>query len=61
MDVDILKQNGVEPANIRRTAARCYNLLKSPGPDERNPEYATPLQLVLEKLNFPSEYVASVC
>ncbi|SRR5258708_3685697 len=123
MDVDILKQNGVEPANIRRafvpefalrigqratlipsigaraygmimslrhgdlarlygapglehyrpesvlaqtldgtaTAALCYNLLKSPGPDERNPEYAMRLQLVLEKLNFPSEYVASVC
>jgi hypothetical protein len=43
------------------TAALCYNLLESPGPDERNPEYAARLQGVLQKLDFPPEYVASVC
>jgi hypothetical protein len=123
MDVDVLKQNGVEAANIRpafvpnfelrigqratliasigaraygmimslshadlarlygapglehyrpesvfaqgldgtATAALCYNLLESPGPDERNPEYAARLQRVLQRLNFPPQYVASVC
>jgi hypothetical protein len=42
------------------TAALCYNLVEAPGPDERNPEYASRLQTVLRKLGFPSEYVASV-
>jgi hypothetical protein len=47
--------------NGAATAALCYNLLESPGPDERNPEYAVRLQRVLQKLDFPPEYVASVC
>ena len=38
------------------TAALCYNLIKAPGPDERNPEYAIRLQGVLRKLDFPAEY-----
>jgi hypothetical protein len=42
------------------TAALCYNLIEAPGPDERNPEYAVRLQGILRKLDFPSEYVASV-
>jgi hypothetical protein len=42
------------------TAALCYNLIEAPGPDERNPEYAVRLQGILRKLDFPSEYVASI-
>jgi hypothetical protein len=42
------------------TAALCYNLIEAPGPEERNPEYAFRLQEVLRKLDFPSEYVASI-
>ena len=41
-------------------AALCYNLIEPPAPDERNPEYAARLQRVLQKLDFPAEYVAFV-
>jgi hypothetical protein len=40
--------------------ALCYNLREAPGPHERNPDYATLLQRVLSKLNFPPAYVAGV-
>ncbi|SRR6266849_7689635 len=40
--------------------ALCYNLREAPGPHERNPDYATRLQRVLSKLNFPPAYVAGV-
>ncbi len=39
----------------------CYNLPEAPGPDEANTEYAARLRAVLSKLEFPSDYVASVC
>jgi hypothetical protein len=42
------------------TPALCYNLIETPGPDDRNPEYAVRLQGVLSKLDFPSEYIASI-
>ena len=40
--------------------ALCYNLIQAPEPHERNPEYALRLRSVLERLEFPSEYVESV-
>ena len=40
--------------------ALCYNLREAPGPDEANAEYAARLRAVLEKLGFPSDYIASV-
>ncbi len=40
--------------------ALCYNLVQAPEPHERNPEYATRLQGVLENLGFPADYVQSV-
>jgi hypothetical protein len=40
--------------------ALCYNLREAPGPHERNSDYATRLQRVLSKLNFPPAYVAGV-
>lgn len=40
--------------------ALCYNLIKAPRPEERNPEYAARLQVVLSKLEFPADYVASI-
>ena len=42
------------------TSALCYNLREAPQPHERNPEYAARLQLVLSRLAFPAEYVASL-
>ena len=42
------------------TSALCYNLRDAPQPHERNPEYAARLQLVLSRLDFPAEYVASL-
>jgi len=38
--------------------ALCYNLREAA--HERNPDYATRLQGVLSKLNFPPEYIAAV-
>jgi hypothetical protein len=40
--------------------ALCYNLRQAPEPHERNPAYAARLQRVLEKLEFPAEYIASI-
>jgi hypothetical protein len=40
--------------------ALCYNLREAPAAHERNPDYATWLQGVLSKLNFPPEYIAAV-
>jgi hypothetical protein len=42
------------------TAALCFNLPAAPAPDERNAAYAVRLQAVLRKLEFPSEYIASI-
>ena len=42
------------------TAALCYNLREPPGPHERNAEYATRLQRVLSRLDFPPEYVSAL-
>lgn len=41
-------------------AALCYNLPAAPPAGERNAEYAERLRVVLSKLEFPREYVASV-
>jgi hypothetical protein len=38
----------------------CYNLPVPPTPGEGNPDYAARLRVVLTKLGFPSEYIASV-
>jgi hypothetical protein len=48
------------PLEGQPVPALCYNLREAPRPDERNPEYATRLQRVLGKLDFPPAYVASV-
>lgn len=41
-------------------AALCYNLVRAPEPDARNPEYALRLRSVLENLGFPGEYIESI-
>lgn len=41
-------------------SALCYNLEQAPDPDDRNPDYVTRLQSVLDRLGFPVEYVESV-
>lgn len=41
-------------------AALCYNLPQPPLPTERNPEYASKLRAVAERVGLPSEYVASI-
>ena len=41
-------------------AALCYNLPVPPSPAERNPEYATKLKVVAQKVGLPDEYVASL-
>jgi hypothetical protein len=42
------------------TAALCYNLPDPPPPAERNPEYATKLRAVGQKVGLPAEYVSSL-
>jgi hypothetical protein len=41
-------------------AALCYNLPQPPAVSERNPEYATKLRAVAQKVGLPAEYVASL-
>jgi hypothetical protein len=41
-------------------AALCFNLPEAPSPTERNPEYATKLRSVGQKVGLPAEYVASL-
>lgn len=41
-------------------AALCYNLPQPPSPTERNPEYATRLRAVAQKVGLPPDYVASL-
>lgn len=40
--------------------ALCYNLADPPNAADRNPEYASKLKSVLQRLGFPAEYVASI-
>lgn len=40
--------------------ALCYNLPQAPAADERNPQYARRLREVLEKLEFPADYIESI-
>lgn len=41
-------------------AALCFNLVTPPGPGESNPQYAAQLREVAQRLQLPSEYVASI-
>jgi hypothetical protein len=41
-------------------AALCFNLVELPSTNERNPEYASKLRALAERLDFPAEYVASI-
>jgi hypothetical protein len=49
-----------QPLGGTPVPALCYNLREAPGAHERNPEYSARLQLVLRRLDFPGEYIASV-
>ena len=40
--------------------ALCYNLAEPPSASERNPAYAAQLKALLQVLDFPAEYVASI-
>lgn len=41
-------------------AALCYNLPQPPAPNERNPEYASKLRALAQKIGLPAEYVATL-
>jgi hypothetical protein len=41
-------------------AALCFNLVEPPLIDERDPECASKLRSLAERLHFPAEYVASI-
>jgi hypothetical protein len=41
-------------------AALCYNLPDPPAPNDRNPEYASKLRAVAQKVGLPADYVASL-
>ena len=40
--------------------ALCYNLFELPAQGERNKDYAVQLQVVLRKLEFPEDYIATL-
>jgi hypothetical protein len=46
--------------NGETLAALCYNLVEPPALAERNPDYASKLRALAERLDFPPEYVASI-
>jgi gamma-glutamyl AIG2-like cyclotransferase len=46
--------------NGETLAALCFNLAEPPSTDERNPEYASKLRALAERLDFPTDYVASI-
>ncbi len=41
-------------------AALCFNLIEPPSANEHNPDYASKLRSLAERLQFPAEYVASI-
>ncbi|HEX5942873.1 MAG TPA: gamma-glutamylcyclotransferase family protein [Anaerolineales bacterium] len=41
-------------------AALCFNLVEPPSPEERNPDYASRLRALAERLDLPTEYVVSI-
>jgi hypothetical protein len=47
-------------ANGETVAALCFNLVEPPSLQERNPEYASKLRALAQRLEFPSEYIASI-
>jgi len=47
-------------ANGETLAALCFNLVDPPSAEERNPDYATKLRALAERLQFPPDYVASI-
>jgi hypothetical protein len=46
--------------NGETLAALCFNLVEPPSMQERNPDYASRLRALAERLDFPPEYVASI-
>lgn len=47
-------------ANGETLAALCFNLVEPPSTDEQNLDYASKLRALAERLDFPTEYVASI-
>jgi len=47
-------------ANGEILAALCFNLPEPPSLDEHNPDYATGLRTLAERLQFPPDYVSSI-
>lgn len=50
----------VHPVDGPPVAALCFNLLVTPQPDERNPEYAAKLRALAMRLELPRDYVATI-
>ena len=49
-----------DTSNGEVIAALCYNLVEPPSNDEHNPEYASKLRLVAQRIGLPAEYIASI-
>jgi hypothetical protein len=47
-------------ANGATLPALCFNLVEPPSLEERNPDYASRLRALAERLDFPTDYVASI-
>ena len=47
-------------ANGKTLPALCFNLVEPPSLEERNPDYASRLRALAERLDFPADYVASI-
>ena len=50
----------VQPESGGLVAALCYTLPQPPSPTERNPEYASKLRALAQKIGLPAEYVLRI-
>jgi hypothetical protein len=50
----------VHLANGETLAALCFNLVEPPLADDLNPEYASKLRALAERLHFPADYIRSI-
>jgi len=50
----------IELSDGSHSPALCFNLVETPRPEERNPEYAAKLRALAQLLGLPQEYINTI-
>jgi len=50
----------IELRDGSQSPALCFNLVETPRPEERNPEYAAKLRSLAQLLGLPQEYINTI-